>query len=344
MTEKQYGGATGRGTDKTQRVSSDKLAVRKVKGVVSKEPGFLTEDNSSSEDKIRYESHIKAGKILSEVAKYARTIIKKDMLLLEIANKMEEKMVELGAKPAFPTCLSINEIAAHDTPSYNDERKAHGLLKVDFGTHIDGYAADTAFSLDLDGSEENKKIIEASEKAVQKAIEKISPGATLSEVGKEIENAIKSLSLNPIINLCGHSVERYVLHAGISIPNCENSSNFKIPEGVYAIEPFATPGMGQVRDGKPSGIYKLEKEGQVRDPFAREVLSYIVEEYQTLPFCSRWIQKKFGTRGLLALKRIEDAKILRSYPQLIEVSGKKVSQREHTIIVRNNQKIVITNQ
>ena len=96
------------------------------------------------------EKVLKAGKIASEVREYARSFIKKDMLLIEIANKMEEKMFELGGKPAFPTCLSVNEIAAHATPAYNDSRIAEGILKIDFGVHIEGWIADTAFSIDLE--------------------------------------------------------------------------------------------------------------------------------------------------------------------------------------------------
>lgn len=77
------------------------------------------------------EKIIQAGKIEAQVKEYAKKIIKKDMLLLEIAEKIESKIIELGGKVAFPTNLSINDIAAHYTPSYNDETKATGLLKVD---------------------------------------------------------------------------------------------------------------------------------------------------------------------------------------------------------------------
>ena len=47
------------------------------------------------------ESIIKAGEIAIEVKKYAREFIKKDILLLEIADKIEAKIIELGGKPAF---------------------------------------------------------------------------------------------------------------------------------------------------------------------------------------------------------------------------------------------------
>ena len=102
---------------------------------------------------------IKAGKIAQELRRYARGIVVKDKPLFEIAMLIDKKIAELGAKPAFPVNLSINEIAAHYTPAFGDAFLAHGLLKVDIGISVDGYIADTAFTMDLDDSEENKKLI-----------------------------------------------------------------------------------------------------------------------------------------------------------------------------------------
>jgi len=284
----------------------------------------------------------KAGLIAKQVIEYARLIIKPDTPLLEIANKIDDKILELNAKPAFPVNLSINEIAAHSTPSYNDEAKAHGLLKIDVGIHIDGYIADTALSIDLENSEENKNLIKTAEEARDNALEKINLSMKLREIGSIIEKTCQKNNVQPIINLSGHSISNYNLHAGITIPNFDNTQEIKISQGIYAIEPFTTLGVGSVKDGKPSGIYHLEKDGNVRDNFAREILKFIKEEYKTLPFCSRWIHKKFGTRGLLALKQIEQANILHHYPQLIEKSGAKVAQSEHTILLTKTEKIITT--
>tara|TARA_Y100000310_G_scaffold107162_2_gene105624 strand:- start:23550 stop:24428 length:879 start_codon:yes stop_codon:yes gene_type:complete len=288
------------------------------------------------------EKIIQAGKIMSEVRGYARSFIKKDMPLIEIADKIEEKMVELGAKPAFPTCLSINEFAAHYVPGYDDKTLAEGILKIDMGAHIDGWIADTAFSIDLENNEENKKIIKASEDALENAIKTIKESVQLREIGKAIHQAIDSHKLNPIVNLSGHSVEQYELHAGISIPNYDNKKTTEITKGLYAIEPFATSGNGRVRDGKPSGIYRLIDDKNIRSPIAREILEFIIEEYQTLPFCSRWIVKKFGTKGLFGLKQLEENGNLHNYPVLIESSNGKVAQTEHTILVEDNGIIVTT--
>ena len=339
MTEKQYGGATGRGTDKISKAHS----LAKALSTKLKETSINSKaQKEAKSDNGEHEKYIKAGKIASEVKKYAREIIKKDVPLLEIAEKIESKILELKAKPAFPTNLSINEIAAHDTPLFNDTRKAQGLLKVDIGVQIDGYLADSAFSVDLENSEENKKLIAAAEKGLDEGCKTLNVGVKIRAVGAAIEKAIKSLGAMPIQNLSGHSMEQYSLHAGITIPNMDNSQEKTIEEGTYAIEPFSTKGLGRVRDGKPSGIYRLEKELPVRDAFAREVLAFIYEEYQTLPFCARWIYKKFGARGLLALRRIEEAGILHNYPQLIEAGNGKVAQAEETIVLEKDKKTITT--
>jgi methionyl aminopeptidase len=340
MTEKQYGGASKHGM-------KGNLSQTPVMGVESKTSKKKEGSKKTIDAEIEgsdFDNYIKAGKIASEAVRYAKSFIKKDMKLLDIAEKIESKIDELGGKPAFPVNLSINEVAAHYTPAWNDISVAQGLLKVDIGVHIDGFAADTAFSMDLEGSEENRKLIEAAQLALNNAVKLVkgNNNVKLSDIGRTIESSIKSLNLQPIQNLSGHSIEQYNLHSGLTIPNVDNSSKVEIEEGTFAIEPFATTGLGKVRDGRPSGIYFLQKPGAVRDNFARDVLGFIVEEYQSLPFCSRWIYKKFGSRGLLALRQIEQAGLLHNFAQLIEVSNAKVAQAEHTMIISGKDKIVTT--
>jgi methionyl aminopeptidase len=283
----------------------------------------------------------KAGEIAKQVTEYARKIIKPDMFLLEIAEKIESKIIELGAKPAFPVNLSINEIAAHYTPHSTDETKANGLLKVDIGVHVNGSIADTAFSLDLTAEKKYKELMQASQEAIDNVLESIKSGITLSDIGKTIQETIEKKGFTPIINLSGHELGNFIIHAGLTIPNHDNNSQVKIKDGAYAIEPFATTGHGQVYDGAKSSIYRFEKQAGVRDSKAREIYHYILENYKTLPFCERWITKKFSSGARLALSFLENAGILYNYPQLIEKSHSPVSQAEHTIII-NKDKIEVT--
>jgi methionyl aminopeptidase len=286
---------------------------------------------------------IQAGKIASEVKEYAKSIIKKDMLLLEIAEKIESKIIELGGKPAFPINLSINEIAAHYTPNNNDETKAHGLLKIDFGVHIQGNISDTALTIDLENSEENKKLIKITEKSLEEAIKIVNSKTLLNEIGKKIQKTIESQGLSPIINLSGHEISDYDLHAGMTIPNFDNKNQEEIGNGLRAIEPFTTTGVGKVYEGKPSGIYSLINTKNIRNSIARKILKFIEQEYQTLPFCSRWIIKEFGTIANFALKQLEENGNIQQFPQLIEASHKKVAQAEHTLFIEKDNVIVTTN-
>ncbi|MCK9567962.1 type II methionyl aminopeptidase [Candidatus Pacearchaeota archaeon] len=290
----------------------------------------------------RKEKIIKAGKIASEIKTWIKPQIKKGTLLVEIAEKIESKIIELGGKPAFPTNLSINEIAAHFTPSHDDKTIAEGLLKVDFGVHVDGFIADTAFSVDLENSAENKKLIEASEKGLHAGIEKVKEKKSLGEIGEAIQKAIESYKFSPIVNLTGHEMNEYELHSGLTIFNVKNSRAEKLGKGLYAMEPFSTNGSGKIYEGKPSEIYLLIEDKNVRNPGARELLNFIVEEYKTLPFCSRWIVKKFGTKALFSLRQLEMNGNIHNYPQLIEGSKGKVAQTENTIFI--DDEIIVTSE
>lgn len=340
MNEKHYGGATGRGTGensvgiKIKKLQSDPSIISN-----NKKTDKSNETNQVEKDQ---EKIIKAGRIASEVKIYAKEFIKKGMPLIEIAEKIESKIEELGGKPAFPVNLGINNIAAHYTPAHDDKTVAEGLLKVDFGVHVDGWPADNAFSLDLEGSEENKKIIESSREALNHAIENVTEGITAGEIGEIVQEKIESKGLSPIINLSGHGMDHYELHCGISIPNIADGNSKKIEKGLYAIEPFSTNGSGKVRDGNPSGIYELINNKNVRSPIAREVLELINEDYKTLPFCSRWIVKKLGTKALFGLRQLENNGNLHHFSQLLETSNGKVSQAEETIFINNDGKITIT--
>ena len=175
MTEKQYGGATGRGSKSTKINNKTNTSPEKISASSKISPRRLEGGEEKKSSKLSYQDKIlKAGKIASEVREYIKSIIKKNMLLLDIAEKIENKIIELDGKPAFPVNLSINEIAAHYTPSYDDKTLSHGLLKVDFGVHIDGWCSDQSFSIDLENSDENKKLIQASKDALDNAIKLIS--------------------------------------------------------------------------------------------------------------------------------------------------------------------------
>lgn len=343
MTEKDYSGATTSkiGKNASAAVSpKEKILIKeKAKSKIKEE----TEESSSLSEKA-IKNYIKAGHIAKQAVDYAKQLIKPDMLLSEIAEKIEAKILELGGELAFPVNLSIDDIAAHYTPALRDDKKAQGLLKVDLGVHIKGYIADTAFSLDLTKEKKYSKLIEASQKALKAALEHVKINkskSVLSEIGKIIQEKIASYGFSPIRNLSGHGLSEFDVHSGFTIPNYENNNMKELGDGAFAIEPFATSGAGIVYDGSGSNIYHLTGEGQVRDSFSREVLDFIIEKKQTLPFSQRELEKKFGSRIMFAISNLKRAGIIEEYSQLVEQNHQPVSQAEASFIIHSSNAEII---
>ncbi|MDK2781200.1 MAG: methionyl aminopeptidase [Archaeoglobi archaeon] len=284
------------------------------------------------------EKYRKAGRIVSEILRDVPSKVEKGLSIIELAEWIEKKIEEKGGKPAFPCNISMNEDAAHDTPSPGDERVFENqIVKIDIGVHVDGYIADSAITVDLRGEE---RLVEASERALEEAISIVRAGVKTGEIGKVIEETITSMGFRPVVNLGGHGLQRYDVHAPPHIPNrFISSSSHVLQEGdVIAIEPFATDGAGKVAEINRVEIFRVSSLRPVRHPKARELLEEL-KVYKGLPFCRRWINRE-GIDFLL--KQLRVSRVLESYPVLREVAGGLISQFEHTVIVERDGCEVIT--
>jgi len=286
----------------------------------------MTDNVYNKEDIL--EKYREAGRILKIVRTEAADMIRVGNSLLEVAEFVEKKTIELGGRPAFPCNISRNQEAAHATPKAGDQDVfGNDMVKLDLGVHVDGYIADSAITVDLSG---NSDIVKASEEALAAAIDLMKPGVSTGEVGAAIEERIHSYGLKPITNLTGHGLSHYEAHDNPPVPNKHVEGGVILKEGdVLAIEPFATNGTGLVHDGSWAEIYSLIKKKPVRLPAVRNVLKQ-VEAYRELPFAKRWLE---SDKLEFSLIQLEKAGILHSYPVLVESAGGLVSQAEHTVII-----------
>jgi len=286
----------------------------------------------------QYEKCREAGEILAEVRDEAAEMVEIGASHLEVAEWAENRIRELGGEPAFPVNISIDEEAAHATPSIDDDSTfGEELVNLDIGVHVDGWLADTAVTVDLSGHDE---LTEASEEALEAAIELVEPGVETGEIGAAVEEVIDGYGFNPVVNLTGHGLGHWEQHTTPNIPNREVSQSTTLEAGdVVAIEPFATDGGGKVSEGNDEEIFALDSEGSVRDRTARQALNQVVEEFKTLPFATRWLDV---SRSKMALRRLKRQGIVHGYPVLKEDDGHYVSQKEHTIIVTEDGAEVTT--
>ncbi len=304
------------------------------------------------------EKYNKAGKIVSKTRSMAVEYVKADMKIIDLINYVEGNIVEMGGMPAFPCNVSINEITAHYTSPPNDEStiKTGDLVKIDLGAHVDGYIADSAISVFInnDGSvsthdkqsEENLSInmIETAHEALESAISTIRDGVELGKVGKAIEETINNKNFNSVSNLTGHSMDRYILHSGVSVPNIKEKNTHIIHEGdVLAIEPFVTNGVGRVGDTNDTYIFRFLRGRPMRMAQAKKLLDIIATNYKTLPFSPRWLTDHIDAKYLnMAMRQLLASRAIYPYHVLKEKSDSRVAQAEHTVIVESDGCKVIT--
>ena len=294
-----------------------------------------------------FDSYVKAGEVAQEIKRFTLDLVKPEMKLIDIAEAVDAKILKLGAKPAFPVNLSLNEIAAHFTPVKGDTIIAEGILKVDIGVAINGFIADTALSIDLTEDKKFESMMDLNRQILSDASEVVRAGMSVGDVGtttsKTLEkwNKENQTDFSIIKSLCGHTLGKDTIHAGLTISNYKNNNSKKLDGMAFAIEPFVTTGVGDIHEGQPGGIYVLQNEGNARDKDARIILDFIKQEYSTRPFCERWLDKGGFKKIKFTLSTLVKTGIVYQYPMLVEHSKAPVSQFENTFVI-NDEEVVNT--
>ncbi len=235
-------------------------------------------------------------KTLKEAGKKLAQIIfdleKFSQIGMEVS-KLDEKTLELikkaGAKPAtvgytprgadfpFPSsvCVSINDEVAHGISTNNSRKLKEGdLVSADIVIEYKNLFVDLCRSWivgkDVFGY---GKILEASKKATQNAIEKAVVGNITENIGEEAEKTAKSFGFDTVKELGGHGVGR-AIHQEPFIPNGKNLGVpiVKLKEGMLlAIEPIVCQKDWKIKLEKDGYLFKTE-DGGVCSQFEETVL------------------------------------------------------------------------
>ncbi|MDV3277818.1 MAG: type II methionyl aminopeptidase [Nitrososphaerales archaeon] len=292
------------------------------------------------------EQYRTSGRITRGVRDVVMESAKPGLGYVDICELVEREIVSRGGAPAFPTGIGVNHVTAHYAPQEDDESVfgEGDLLKVDFGVHVEGYVTDTSVTLTF--NPEYELLAEATRSALSAAVETVKKDQRVGEIGRAILREANRFGFKTIQNLTGHTVERYVVHAGKSIPNLYVPNMPSLKKGeVFAIEPFLTlsSAAGYVVDTASVTIYSLAVRKITGVKGLDEFVSRIWEERKTLPFTPRWYVAEYG-RGKLdgILKELVRRKVVRSYPILVEASRKPVAQFEHTMALEDDGLVVLT--
>jgi len=286
------------------------------------------------------QNYIKAGQISAEALEYGKGLIKKGASLLDAAEKIEGKIFELGAKPAFPVQISCNEIAAHFCPEEDDNTIFENqLVSLDLGIHVQGAIGDNAYTIDLSGSWSD--LVKAAQKALDEALKIVNVGVELRQIGKVINDTIAGYGYKPVRNLSGHGLDIYSIHTNPTIPNIDNGDKAVLKKGMaFAIEPFSTNGSGVIGERGIPTVFMLRNPRPVRSAITREVLKEL-QFYEGLPFAKRWLAKKFGPKANFALREMEQLNMIERFPPLVEMGNGIVAQAEHSVLIDDEGETVI---
>lgn len=283
----------------------------------------------------------KAGRIAAQGLQYGAKLLKKGAVLGEVCDAVDKKIIELGARPAWPTQVGCNEVAAHYTPDPDDKAACEDqLICLDVGAHINGCIGDNALTIDLSGKYSD--LVKAAKDAFEAARKVVGIGVPVSDVSAAIQDSITSAGFAPIRNLSGHSISPYIIHDAPTIPNVKTNLKTALVKGqVIAIEPFATTGAGMVDEAEHANLFALWNKKPVRSPYAREIMQFVEQEYKNLPFTTRWLAQKFGMgKTNLALRELNQAGCLHGYPPLVEINKGMVAVHENTLLIDDKVEVL----
>jgi len=217
---------------------------------------------SAAEIKIMAEG----GRILAGIIKKLIKETKPGVSTQQLNDLAEELILKSGGQCSFkgyqnyPACLcvSLNEEIVHGLPSSQRIIKNGDLVSLDLGIFYQGYHTDMAVTLPIGRvTPVAQRLIQVTQEALRRGIEKIKPGAHLGDIGQVIQEYVESQGFNVVRELCGHGIGQE-LHEDPQVLNYgEKGTGLELKEGmVLCVEPMVTVGNWRIKKTKDGYGFK----------------------------------------------------------------------------------------
>lgn len=229
----------------------------------------------------------KAGEILVGCHKMIAKMIKPGITTLEIDQKVEAYLAEMGATPEqkgyrdypYATCASINDEICHGFPR-NEPLKKGDIVTIDMVVNYNGALADSAWTYAVgEVSAELQKLMDVTKKVLYIGIEQAKVGNRIGDIGFAIQQYVEEHGFSVVRDFIGHGIGK-VIHEKPEVPHFGLAGKGpRIKEGmVFTIEPMVNMGDYKMKmdnngwtartiDGKHSAQYEhtiaITKEGPV---------------------------------------------------------------------------------
>ena len=218
-----------------------------------------------------------SGKITKDVLDLLGQSIRVGMTTKELDKIAYDFIKSCGATPSFlgyagypaSICASIDDMVVHGIPSENRVIKDGQIVSIDVGVIYNGWHGDAARTFMVGSvSEEKRKLVKVTEECFFKAIENLTDGSPLGDIGYKVQTHAEANGFSVVRALVGHGIGRE-MHEDPSVPNYgKKGTGIRLKKGmVIAIEPMINMGTYQVdfmsdgwtvltRDRLPSAHYE----------------------------------------------------------------------------------------
>ncbi|HKF20022.1 MAG TPA: type I methionyl aminopeptidase [Candidatus Angelobacter sp.] len=195
----------------------------------------------------------RSGQIVRQVLETVKALVAPGVSTMDLERVAEEKIQELGAKPAFKgyydypcvLCTSVNNEIIHGIPSAKRVLKEGDIVSIDCGVVLDGYYGDSAITVPVGNTlaPDLKKLLDVTETSLKKAIQEVRVGKTVGDVGAAVQEYVEANGFSVVRDFVGHGIGTR-LHEDPQVPNFGiRGHGTRLREGmVLAIEPMVNMG------------------------------------------------------------------------------------------------------
>jgi methionyl aminopeptidase len=225
----------------------------------------------------------RANIIVAEILQELKQRVAPGVTTLDLDALAEELTIKKKATPAFkgynvagrvfPRCLcaSINEEIVHGIPSHRALRDGD-IIGLDFGVIYSGFYGDSALTVGVGRvSDDAKRLVEVTERALYNGIEQLREGKRLGDLGFTVQQTAETAGFSVVRAFVGHGIGKK-LHEEPPVPNFgEPDRGLRLKEGmVLAIEPMINAGGSEV-EIKEDGWTAVTKDGSWAAHFEHSV-------------------------------------------------------------------------
>ncbi|MFM1534959.1 type I methionyl aminopeptidase [Helcococcus ovis] len=215
----------------------------------------------------------KSGEILCKTHLAIREILRPGLTTLQVNDFAEAFMKFKNAIPkqkgyeGFPyaLCTSLNDVICHGFPKKEEVLKEGDILSIDNVVDYNGYLSDSCWSYAIgELSEQDKKLMEVTEKSMYLGIEQAVAGNRIGDIGNAIQTYVEAEGFSVVRDFVGHGIGKE-MHEDPQVPHYGKAGRGRrlMENMVITVEPMINIGTwmmkidsdgwtARTRDGKKS--------------------------------------------------------------------------------------------